>query len=295
LARSTTVVSRAERGSIAGVGVGLRSPHVSEILSELPDVPWFELLADNHMAAGGIIPIQLEMICEHYPVTFHSVGLSLGSADPLNLDYLGRLKTLMREHRIAWLSEHICFTALDGKYSHDLLPIPYSEESLGHIVDRIGRTQDFLGEQILLENVSSYMEFNESSIPEAEFVSEVAKRADCHLLIDVNNIYVNACNQGIDAEDYIDWLPAECIREIHLAGFEDHGDYILDAHNNPVADDVWMLYDRLIRRVPHVPTLIEWDNDIPDFERLMQEADYAAKIKSEALDATSQEIGHAAA
>ena len=280
----------AEQRPIAGVGVGLRSPHVGEILTELPDVPWFELLADNHMAAGGIIPARLQAICERYPVTFHSVGLSLGSADPLNLEYLSRLKTLMREHHIAWLSEHLCFTALDGRHSHDLLPIPYSEESLDHMVERVSQTQDYLGEQILVENVSSYMEFQETSLSEVEFVAIVAERADCGLLIDVNNIYVNARNQGIDAEAYIDALPAERIREIHLAGFEDHGDYLLDAHNNPVAEDVWVLYRRLINRVPHVPTLIEWDNDIPTFERLMHEADLAARIQIQAQDQARQQL-----
>jgi len=300
-----TAVSYAERRSIAGVGIGLRSPHVSEVLTQLPDVPWFELLADNHMAAGGVIPVQLQAICKHYPVTFHSVGLSLGSAEPLNLEYLGQLKTLMHEHHIAWLSEHLCFTALDGKHSHDLLPIPYSEESLNHMVERIDQTQDFLGEQILVENVSSYMEFSESSIAEVEFVAEVVKRADCGLLIDVNNIYVNAYNQGIDAEAYIDQLPIDRIREIHLAGFEDHGDYILDAHNNPVADDVWDLYARLIARLAdrgtdcmrQVPTLIEWDNDIPSFERLTQEADHAKLIQQAVVNMQqqNQELSHATA
>lgn len=264
--------------SISGVGVGLRSPHVNEILTDLPSVPWFELLADNHLVEGGLIPLQLEKICQHYPVTFHSVGLSLGSVDPLNLDYLGKLKQLMQQHEITWLSEHCCFTSFDGFHSHDLLPIPYSEESLSHMVKRITQVQDFLGEQILIENVSSYMKFAESTLDEVEFISEVAEQADCLLLIDVNNIYVNHINQGVNTEKYLERLPYEKIKEIHLAGFDDRGDYILDAHNNPVAEPVWQLYEKLIQHVPDVPTLIEWDNDIPSLQRLIQEAQKAEVI-----------------
>ena len=260
------------KSSISGTGIGLRSPHINEILTDLPAIPWFELLADNHLVEGGMIPVQLESICQHYPVTFHSVGLSLGSVDPLNLNYLGKLKKLMRQYEIAWLSEHCCFTSVDGFQSHDLLPIPYSEESLAHMVDRISQAQDFLGERILIENVSSYMRYAESTLDEVEFISEVAKQADCLLLIDVNNIYVNHINHGLDAEQYLSRLPHERIKEIHLAGFEDRGDYILDAHNNSVAKPVWQLYDKLISRIPDTPTLIEWDNDIPELQKLLEEA-----------------------
>ena len=268
---------------ITGVGVGLRSQHISGVLSDLPEVLWFELLADNHMAVGGLIPAQLEAICHHYPVTFHSVGLSLGSTDPLDLEYLGKLRALMQTHNVAWLSEHLCFTSLGGRHSHDLLPIPYTVESLKHMVGRIQQVQDFVGERILVENVSSYMEFSETTISEADFVCEVAECADCWLLIDVNNIYVNMVNQGINAESYIDQLPVDRIREIHLAGYEDHGDYLLDAHNNPVSQEVWSLYSRLIHRAPNTPTLIEWDNDIPSFDRLCQEAQYAQEIQAKAM------------
>lgn len=264
--------------SISGVGVGLRSPHIGEILTDLPVVPWFELLADNHLVEGGLIPLQLDKICQHYPVTFHSVGLSLGSVDPLDLNYLSNLKKLMRQHDIAWLSEHCCFTSVDGFHSHDLLPIPYSEESLSHMVNRIEQVQDFLGEQILIENVSSYMKFAESTLDEVDFISEVAKQADCLLLIDINNIYVNHINQGVDTDSYLSRLPYDRIKEIHLAGFDDRGDYILDAHNNPVSQPVWQLYEKLIQHVQDVPTLIEWDNDIPSFQRLMDEAKKAEFI-----------------
>lgn len=270
--------------SISGTGIGLRSPHVNEILTDLPSVPWFELLADNHMVEGGLIALQLKQICQHYPVTFHSVGLSLGSVDPLNLEYLGKLKKLMQQHQVAWLSEHCCFTSVNGMHSHDLLPIPYSEESLRHMVQRISQVQDYLGERILIENVSSYMKFSESTIPEAEFIREVAEQSDCWLLIDVNNMYVNHINQGIDMDEYINKIPLERIKEIHLAGFDDRGDYVLDAHNNPVAEPVWKLYEELIQKVPDAPTLIEWDNDIPPLQRIVEEAQKAELIKNKVVN-----------
>lgn len=263
---------------ISGVGVGLRSPHINEILSTLPSLPWFELLADNHMVEGGLIPLQLDKICQHYKTTFHSVGLSLGSIDPLDMKYLGRLKQLMRQHEVAWLSEHCCFTSVDSFHSHDLLPLPYSEESLFHMVDRVSQVQDFLGEQILIENVSSYMKFAESTLDEVEFISELAKQADCLLLIDVNNVYVNHINQSLDTENYLSQLPYERVKEIHVAGFDNRGDYILDAHNNPVAEPVWELYEKLIQIIPDTPTLIEWDNDIPSLTRLIEEAKKAEVI-----------------
>jgi len=272
---------KTEQRPISGVGVGLRSPHINEILTDLPNIPWFELLADNHMVEGGIIPLQLDAICEHYPVTFHSVGLSLGSVSPLDMDYLARLKKLMREHQVAWLSEHLCFTSFNSFHSHDLLPIPYSEESLKNMVGRISQVQDYLGEQILVENVSSYMQFKDSHISEVEFISAVAEQADCGLLIDVNNIYVNKVNLGVDAESYIDQLPHERIREIHLAGYEDKGDFLLDAHNSPVSDPVWALYQQLIQYVHEVPTLIEWDNDIPPLQILLEEAQRAEIVSQQ--------------
>ncbi len=263
---------------ISGTGIGLRSPHVNEILTDLPEIPWFELLADNHLVEGGLIPLQLEKICQHYPVTFHSVGLSLGSVDPLDMNYLAKLKKIMKQYDIAWLSEHCCFTSVAGFHSHDLLPLPYSEESLSHMVNRISQVQDFLGEQILIENVSSYMKFAETTLDEADFISELAEQADCLLLIDVNNIYVNHINQGIDIDNYLTSLPAERIKEVHLAGFDDRGDFILDAHNNPVAEPVWKIYESLIQQIPHVPTLIEWDNDIPSLQRILDEAQKAEVI-----------------
>lgn len=277
-----TMGQNREQRPISGVGIGLRSPHINEVLTTRPEVPWFELLADNHMAQGGVIPRQLDAICQHYPVTFHSVGLSLGSIDSLDMSYLGKLKQLMNQYQVAWLSEHLCFTSVDGLHSHDLLPIPYSEESLKHMVRRISQVQDYLGEQILVENVSSYMRFKETTIPEVEFISAVAEQADCSLLIDINNIYVNHINLGIDTDDYIKRLPYQRIKEIHLAGYEDKGDFLLDAHNNPVSDPVWELYQQLMHYTPDTPTLVEWDNDIPPLQVLLQEAQRAESIAQQA-------------
>jgi len=275
---------------ISGVGLGLRSPHINEVLTDLPNVPWFELLADNHMVEGGLIAAQLGKIAEHYPTTFHSVGLSLASVDPLDMKYLGKLKKLMHHHGVKWLSEHCCFTSIGGFHSHDLLPIPYSEESLRYMVQRISQVQDFLGEQILLENVSSYMKFAQSTVSEVEFITAVAEQSDCLLLIDVNNIYVNHINLGTDIDDYLSKLPYERIKEVHLAGFDEQEGVILDAHNNPVARPVWKLYEQLMQIIPDVPTLIEWDNDIPSLQTLMAEAEKAELIKSSVM----REVSHVA-
>ena len=184
----------------------------------------------------------------------------------------------MQQYEISWLSEHCCFTSVDGFHSHDLLPIPYSEESLSHMVSRILEAQDFLGEQILLENVSSYMRFAETTLDEADFISELAEQADCLLLVDVNNIYVNHINHGLDTDIYLERLPLEKIKEIHLAGFDEREGYILDAHNNSVAEPVWELYEKLIKKIPNTPTLIEWDNDIPSLQTLIQESEKAEFI-----------------
>ncbi len=270
-----------EQKPISGCGVGLRSPHIDEILETQPDVPWFELLADNHMVQGGVILAQVEMIRDHYPVTLHSVGLSLGSVDPLNRTYLEQLGLLAQRADATWISEHLCFTSIDGTYTHDLLPLPYTEESLRHVIDRIVQVQDFFQSRILVENVSSYIHFADSQIPEDEFLCAVAEQADCWLLVDVNNIYVNQINHGLNGNEYIDRLPLERIREIHLAGYEDKGDYLLDTHNQAVSEPVWRLYERLIRRRSDIPTLIEWDSDIPPFSILMDEAHKASAIVEE--------------
>lgn len=270
---------------IAGTGIGLRSPHIREVLESWPAVPWFEILADNHTAAGGPIAAQLTAIRERYPITLHSVGLSLGSTDPLDQDYLAMLKGMLERYEPAWLSDHLCFSSLDGTHYHDLLPLPYTEEAVQHAADRIVRVQDYLGQSILIENVSTYLTYAHSTLTESAFLAEVCTRADCDLLLDINNVYVNEFNHGCSGIDYLDELPLQRVREIHLGGYEDKGDFLLDAHNHTVSAPVWALYRECMRRIPNTPTLVEWDNDIPDFAVLQREAARAQAIADEYPDA----------
>jgi len=263
---------------VSGVGVGLRSPHIEQVIKDLPQVPWFEVLADNHTAPGGLIPRQLETIRSYYPITLHCVGMSLGGTDPLDMDYLAGIKRLVRDYEPAWVSDHLCFTSHCDREYHDLLPLPYTVEALRHTSERIQRVQDYLGERILVENVSSYLEYNDSTLTEPDFIAALAEDADCDLLFDVNNAYVNKVNHGTHAGAFLDALPLRRIREIHLAGYEDKGNYLIDAHNNRVSSPVWSLYTETRRRMPDVPALIEWDNDIPAFEVLLEEAQYAEHV-----------------
>lgn len=272
--------NRAE-GRITGTGIGLRSPHIREVLDTQPDVPWFEILTDNHTAAGGRTAAELMAIRECYPITFHCVGLSLGSSDPLDQGYLDTLKTMHARYEPAWISDHLCFSSLDGTHYHDLLPLPFTEEAVEHVARRIGFVQEFLGQRILVENVSSYMAYTHSVLSEAEFLAAVSETADCDLLLDINNIYVNEFNHGLSGIDYLDAIPLRRVREIHLGGFEDKGAFLLDAHNHAVSKPVWALYRECIKRIPGTPTLIEWDNDIPGFSILQQEAETARRIAAE--------------
>lgn len=270
--------------SISGVGIDLRAQHIDDILSTLPEISWLEVLADNHLAAGGLVTTHLEALAEHYPLTLHCVGMSLASVEPLDTAYCQRIKALAKRLDAAWVSEHLCFSSVMGIYSHDLLPIPYNQESLTHCANRILQIQDLLGERLLVENVSSYMAFKNSEMSEIDFIVELVKKADCHLLVDVNNIYVNQVNQGIEGNVYIDALPLERIKEVHLAGYQQQENYLLDAHNNPVSEPVWELYQRLIQRKADIPTLVEWDNDIPPLQTLLNEAE-KAKLIMQQLDA----------
>ncbi len=263
---------------ISGVGIGLRSPHVAEVLNSQPAIPWLELLADNYLAEGGFIPQQLEAIADSYPLTLHCVGLSIASTEPFNKEYCQRIKQLAEGVNAAWISDHCCFTSLAGHYSHDLLPIPFNNKTLQHCVQRVDEIQQFFGQHILLENISSYMHFVSTNMQEVEFMCELLEKADCLLLMDVNNLYVNQQNQGIDALSYIRALPHQRIREIHLAGFQQQQNFILDAHNSPVAEPVWDLFRQLIEYCPQAPVLIEWDNDIPSLDTLLNEADKAQHI-----------------
>jgi uncharacterized protein (UPF0276 family) len=269
---------------LQGTGVGLRSTHIGRILSERPAVPWFEVLADNHVAAGGLIPRQLAAVRADYPISFHCVGMSLGGTDPLDYDYLRTLKRMIHTFEPRQVSDHLCFTSHASYQYHDLLPLPYTEEALQHVSARIKQVQDILGVRILVENVSSYLRFRHSTLTEPQFLAALCEEADCDLLFDVNNVYVNEVNHGAPAADFLGELPLERVREIHLAGYEDKGAYLIDAHNNRVSDAVWEIFCDVIERLPDVPVLIEWDNEIPELEVLLDEALRAETFRSTCVE-----------
>ncbi len=257
---------------IQGAGLGLRSSHYQEIFDTKPDVPWFELLSDNYMSDGGLPIIRAEKIREDYPVTLHGVGMSLGSTDPLNTDYLSKLKALTDRIEPTYVSDHIAWVSVGGKYTHDLLPLPYTEETLHHISDRISQVQEFLGRKILVENPSSYMTFDSTDMTEAEFIKGITQRTDCDLLLDINNIYVSAVNHDFDPYEYLKGIPSDRVKEIHLAGYEKMDNYLFDTHGYQVHPPVWDLYRAALKQFGAIPTLIEWDTDVPSFTTLRQEA-----------------------
>jgi len=265
------------RGSVSGVGIGLRDPHFEQLMTEDHAVPWLELLADNFLARGGLQPRQLERIAQRYPVTLHCVGMNLGGVDPLDFDYLAEIRRISQTVRPAWISDHLCFTSHAGRHYHDLLPLPYSDEAVHHISGRIMQVQDFLGRRMVVENVSAYLRV-EAPLTEAEFLTAVCAEADCELLLDVNNLYVNQVNLGLDAAQALAALPLAKVREVHLAGFEDKGDYLIDAHNNPVSEQVWGLFGDLVAQLPEVAVCVEWDNDIPALAVLLAEACRASSL-----------------
>jgi len=271
------------------MGLGLRSPHYSFILENRPALGWFEAISENYLGMrtgcdGRPLHI-LEKIRREYPVVLHGVSLSLGSADPLNDEYLARLKALARRIEPAWISDHLCWTGVDGVNLHDLLPLPYTEDVLAYLVSRIDRVQHYLGRRILVENVSSYLTFAESGMTEWDFLSELARRADCGILLDVNNVYVSAVNHGFDPLEYLDALPAERIGQIHLAGHSRDGDVLIDTHDHPVCPEVWALYRAAVERFGAVSAMVERDDHIPGFEELYAEVQTARAIQEEVLGA----------
>lgn len=274
-------MTRFNAATISGAGIGLRSRHYRDILATKPAVPWFEVLSENYFGAGGLPIYHLEAVRADYPVTLHGVGMSLGSADPLNIEYLTRLKTLAEQIEPAWISDHLAWISVDGRHVHDLLPLPYTEESLAHFADRVCHVQDFLGRRLLIENPSSYMAYRTTDMTEWEFLRELVQRTDCDLLFDVNNVYVSGHNHGFDPLEYLHALPADRVGEIHLAGYEEHGDYLFDTHGYRVHPPVWDLYRKTIEHLGPIPTLIEWDTDIPEFEVLVDEANKAQRVLTE--------------
>ena len=261
-----------------GFGLGLRTAHYEEILAGPCAVDWFELLSENYLVPGGKPLHYLDRIRADYPVVMHGVSLSIGSTDALDFDYLGALKSLAERVSPHWISDHLCWTGVDGKNTHDLLPMPYTEEAVRHIASRVEAVQEFLGRRILLENVSSYVSYRESELTEWEFLAEIARRADCLILLDVNNIYVSAFNHGFDAERYLAGVPPERVQQIHLAGHSHCGDHIIDTHDADIIDPVWDLYAKAIQRLGPVSTMIERDDHIPAFADLVAELDRARRI-----------------
>ncbi|HVE15063.1 MAG TPA: DUF692 domain-containing protein [Elusimicrobiota bacterium] len=276
--------------SARGVGLGLRPVHYEHALSRRPAIPWFEVISENYMGSrggsGGGRPLEkLLAVRRDYPVSLHGVSMNLGSADPLNRGYLAKLKDLVARVEPAAVSDHLCWTGVGGRNVHDLLPLPYDEAAVEHLAGRIREVQDFLGRRLRVENVSSYVAYRHSAMPEWEFLSEVARRADCAILLDVNNIFVSATNHGFDPRAYLDGVPAERVEEIHLAGYSKGDGLLIDTHDHPVSAPVWDLYAEALRRFGPVPTLIEWDERIPSFARLEREAARAREVGENALAA----------
>jgi len=262
----------------ASTGVGLRPVHYRQILQERPRVGWFEVHSENYFGAGGQPLHYLESIRDAYPLSLHGVGLSLGSAGPLDEDHLCRLGDLISRIQPGLVSEHLSWGRVGPRHLNDLLPLPYTEEALGVVCDHIDEVQERLRRQILVENISSYIQFRQSTIPEGEFIARVAQRTGCGILLDVNNLYVNEANNGIDPVAYLDALPVSSIREIHLAGHDRAGTLLIDTHGTRVAAPVWELYAQALDRCGPVATLIEWDTDIPPLEVLLDEARHAATV-----------------
>lgn len=266
-----------------GFGLGLRTQHYQQVLEQRPSVDWFEVISENYMVGGGKPRHYLFAIRELYPLVLHGVSLSIGSTDPLDQDYLRRLKVLAAEVEPAWISDHLCFTGVGGINSHDLLPLPYNEPTLQHVVERVQRVQEFLGRRILLENVSSYVDYKASEMTEWQFLAEVSARADCRILLDINNIYVSARNHGFDPLQYLDGIDPVRVGQIHLAGHSDYGDYLIDTHDHPVPDPVWALYATALGRLGPVSTMIERDDNIPPLEDLVAELDRARNLAAGVL------------
>jgi uncharacterized protein (UPF0276 family) len=270
-----------------GFGLGLRVEHYSEILGGQPAVDWFEALTENYLVPGGLPLHNLTRIRERYPVTLHGVSMSIGSTAPLNLEYLAQVKALAAHLEPAWISDHLCWTGVAGKNTHDLLPLPYTEEALSHVVSRVRTVQDILGCRIVLENLSSYVVFRDSRMTEWEFLRAVAEQSECLLLLDVNNVYVSSVNHGFDPLMYLNAVPADRVQQIHLAGHENHGDYLIDTHDRPVPDPVWNLYVAALKRFGNVSTLIERDGNIPPLAELESELFGARQLAERTLAAVA--------
>jgi uncharacterized protein len=266
-----------------GFGLGLRTEHYNAILESKPHVDWFEALSENYMIPGGKPLDYLDKIRADYPMVLHGVSLSIGSTAPFEPEYLRDLKKLADRIQPAWISDHLCWTGVHGQNIHDLLPLPYTEETAKHVAERVKIVQDYLGRQILLENVSSYASYVDSTMTEWEFITQISEAADCLLLLDVNNIYVSSYNHNFDAKAFIDGVPKHRIQQIHLAGHQNNGNYIIDTHDAPVIDPVWDLYEYAISKFGAISTMIERDDKIPALEILVDELNIARKVAEKVL------------
>jgi uncharacterized protein (UPF0276 family) len=271
--------------SLTGFGLGLRPEHYRDFLERRPRVDWLEVISENYMVPGGKPLAHLDAIRRDHAMVMHGVSMSIGSTDPLDLGYLRALRELAGRIEPAWISDHLCWTGVDHANLHDLLPLPYTQAALRHVAERVGRVQDLLGRRLVLENVSSYVAFAGDEMSEAEFIVELLQRADCELLLDVNNVHVSARNHGFDARAFIDAMPLARVRQIHLAGHLDLGTHLVDTHDHPVCDAVWALYAHAVRRFGDVPAMIERDDDIPPLDELVAELDVARRIAREACTA----------
>ncbi len=267
--------------NIHGAGVGLRSSHYSYVIANHPPVPWFEILTDNYLIEGGSPLHNLMRIRQDYPMAMHSVGMSLGSTDPLNKDYLHKIKQLADLIQPSVISDHLCWTSIDNQCLHELLPLPYTEEAITHVVQRIKEVQDHLEQPILIENVSSYLTYKSSQINEWEFINTIAEQANCYILLDINNIFVSAQNHNFAPTDYLQGIAIDRVKQFHLAGYTDLQTHLLDTHSDKVHPPVWELYKTALKRFGPVPTLLEWDKEIPEFAALLQEMQSAQHFMDE--------------
>ena len=265
-----------------GTGIGLRTVHFGEILAGKPALDWFEVLSENFMDTGGRPLFVLDQVVERFPVALHGVSLSVGSTDPLDRGYLQKLRALAKRTRARWVSDHLCWTGVLGRNTHDLLPLPYDRATLRHVTRRVKQVQDALERPLVLENPSTYLEYARSTMTEWEFLSELCDAAGCGLLLDVNNVYVSSYNHGFDARQYIDGIPADRVVQVHLAGHTNEGTHILDTHSGRAIPQVWKLYERLVARTGPVSTLFEWDASIPPLAAVVREAAKARRYRTSA-------------
>ena len=261
-----------------GFGLGLRTEYQPLFLTERPAVDWLEIITENYLIPGGNALQELDNLRQHYPMVMHGVSLSIGSTDPIDWDYLNEVKQLAKRIEPAWISDHLCWTGIHGKNTHDLLPLPYTEELIQHVVMRLCQIQDFLGQRLLIENVSSYITYQHSVMPEWEFITEILHRADCLMLLDVNNIYVSSVNHDFDPIQYITALPSSRIYQIHLAGHENNGDYLIDTHDHDIIDEVFALYQTTLRHHGLISTMIERDDNLPALSHVLNELQRARRI-----------------